>query len=104
MSRAGGGGRASGSECARAWVTVRTMTFRDNLLPGLKVPDVDESGGPSWDLSLNFIPVGGEAGRRREEAEPERGGREGGREGGAGGGGCLKMIVDLPPYTKPRNH
>ena len=83
---------------------MRTMTFRDNLLPGLKVPDVDESGGPSWDLSLNFIPVGGEAGRRREEAEPERGGREGGREGGAGGGGCLKMIVDLPPYTKPRNH
>ena len=64
-------------------MTVRTITFRDNLLPGLKVPDVDESGGPSWDLSLNFIPVGGEAGPRREEAEPER--EEGGREGGRGG-------------------
>jgi FtsP/CotA-like multicopper oxidase with cupredoxin domain len=41
-------------QAAVAGLPVRTLTFRDNLVPGNPTP-----GGeiPSWDLSLNFIPI-----------------------------------------------
>eukprot|EP00291_Cryptomonas_curvata_P023413 CAMPEP_0172165838 /NCGR_PEP_ID=MMETSP1050-20130122/8637_1 /TAXON_ID=233186 /ORGANISM="Cryptomonas curvata, Strain CCAP979/52" /LENGTH=300 /DNA_ID=CAMNT_0012836359 /DNA_START=41 /DNA_END=939 /DNA_ORIENTATION=+ len=38
-----------------AGMPVRTLTLRDNLVPGLE--EMHDTRGPSWDLSVNFVPV-----------------------------------------------